>query len=509
MKHLKFKRIISLFFALVLIVGMMPKVSKAAPTIDTTKTGSLTINKTDEAQQPVAGAGFTIYKVADLKQDGGTMSYDTTGYTHGVIVTGDTTAAAFDTALSQNKLTAVGSEEKTELPSGQVKFSNLSLGIYLVKETTIPAHTIASNNFLVSIPMTDPTNHDSWTYDVVADPKNAVFTGGITKEITSSTTAETGTNSYTANVGEQVTYKITVTMPNDFYGTSQFKKNYNMFKVIDIPSTGLKIDMTSVTAKVGTTNVGTITTGTPQFGTTAASTTDGFTVDLLNSEGTAPQNAAIVAGATVEITYNATITKDAVGQAGVTNAAHILYDTPGSDKPGDITPDPSTPTPTIHTYSHAVLKTDDKNNALNGAEFVVKLNNNKYLQLNTAGDGWNEVDAASDATTFTSGSSYPLASYTADGYFDIIGVKGGDHQLIETKAPAGYTLLTAPVSITFDDTSTTTQGTNHGHTTTVVNAKSFYFPTTGGKGIIIFIGGGALLIALGIFVYSRKRKIQK
>ena len=66
--------------------------------------------------------------------------------------------------------------------TGQVKFENLPIGLYLVEETAAPAQIVDhSANFLVSIPMTNEAG-DDWIYDVTANPKNVAVYGGVTLE---------------------------------------------------------------------------------------------------------------------------------------------------------------------------------------------------------------------------------------------------------------------------------------------------------------------------------------
>ena len=67
--------------------------------------------------------------------------------------------------------------------TGQVKFADLPIGLYLVEETAAPLPSIVdhSANFLVSIPMTNEAG-DDWIYDVTANPKNVAVYGGVTLE---------------------------------------------------------------------------------------------------------------------------------------------------------------------------------------------------------------------------------------------------------------------------------------------------------------------------------------
>ena len=157
-------------------------------TIDTTKTGSLTIEKYegDNTENPLEGVEFTIYKVADIEQttdaDGKVgISYKSL-IGDNVKIDADSTYSEIKDAVEKANLTNVG-KEKTKLDANgkaSVKFDKLSLGIYLVEESDAPTQVVSrSANFLVSIPMVNAAG-TGWTYDVVAEPKNTTVYGGIT-----------------------------------------------------------------------------------------------------------------------------------------------------------------------------------------------------------------------------------------------------------------------------------------------------------------------------------------
>lgn len=70
------KKLIAMAAALVMIVTLLPAVgAKAAATIDYGMEGKgvLKIHKTDEGENPLAGAEFTIYKIASLTETGWTL----------------------------------------------------------------------------------------------------------------------------------------------------------------------------------------------------------------------------------------------------------------------------------------------------------------------------------------------------------------------------------------------------------------------------------------------------
>lgn len=80
------------------------------------------------------------------------------------------------------------------------------------------------------------------------------------------------------------------------------------------------------------------------------------------------------------------------------------------------------------------------------------------------------------------------------------GLEFGDYEVIETKAPSGYRLLTAPIGVTIEE----------GHQQvelTVDNSKTgWHLPATGGIGTVFFTILGLLLMGGALFVYMRHRK---
>ena len=194
----KFKKLLAGLLAGAMMLGSMSATAFAAQTttsatIDTTKTGSLTIHKyeyngTDnthkgtgsesdtvpDGAKPLEGAGFTLYKVADVN--------DLTNY----YSTNPTDLPKVDSYLSngeidREKVKATVSEVKTGA-DGIAEFKNLELGFYVVIETTTPDKvTTPAAPFLVSIPMTT-VNGDNWLYDVHVYPKNKTTYGGVTLE---------------------------------------------------------------------------------------------------------------------------------------------------------------------------------------------------------------------------------------------------------------------------------------------------------------------------------------
>ena len=162
----------------------------ADPVIDTTKKGSITINKYEgsNTDKPLPGVEFTIYQIGEFEQKEGTSTeLKITSLVAGVEdINSETKYEDIKTAVEQaidgDALKASGTGT-TQLNGDQTKasvtFSDLALGVYLVVETDAPPQVVnRSANFLVSVPMMN-TEGTGWNYDIEANPKNQAVYGGI------------------------------------------------------------------------------------------------------------------------------------------------------------------------------------------------------------------------------------------------------------------------------------------------------------------------------------------
>ena len=178
-------------------------------TIDMTQRGTITINKYEgdegKTDKPMNGVEFTIYKVADVVQTTeapidvkmvpvealtaaatelnttinitGQTTYNDieTIVTKALAAEGDAALKAVDKATTKTVIDGNGKSK-----DGVAQFSNLEVGVYLVKETKAPPQVAhLSANFLVSIPMVS-ADGKSWNYNIEANPKNTAYYGGIT-----------------------------------------------------------------------------------------------------------------------------------------------------------------------------------------------------------------------------------------------------------------------------------------------------------------------------------------
>ena len=152
----------------------------------------------------------------------------------------------------------------------------------------------------------------------------------------------------------------------------------------------------------------------------------------------------------------------------------------------------------MYTGGYRFIKTDvSTNKPLANADFVVRDSDAataKYLKIDDETKEISWVTSVTDATKFTTGD---------DGIVDIKGLTYGTYYLEETKAPTDYVKLSEPIKFTvaFNSYKTTTK-TPHN----VANTPKGFLPSTGGKGIILFVALGVAMVGLaGVYFTSRRK----
>lgn len=446
-----------------------------AATIDANKEGSLTIYKRanptalgeptglEEATpngEKLPGAGFTLYKVtnADLTTNEGLV------------------AAAKLTPTTAETGAAVGGEQVTDA-DGAATWSNLPVGVYLVKETSPVEGYQSAPDFLVFVPMTAANKEQggtSWQYDVVAYPKN------YNQNQPTKTVTDSG-----ANVGQQVSFDIKATprpMPAD---------KRTLFRIVDELDSSLTVTEDDVTVA-----------GLDGINYTKTVVGQTVTVEVSGDEAKKIQN-----GNEVTVTIKATVkSKPEGGQ--LKNQANVFENNPVTGKVEEGKPTNETKT----LYGGVKFKkVDESGNALEDAKFEVY----------GAEDGENCAAAVQkDGAKQTVGGETEFES-VADGTVTIDGLHVNDfadnvegqnnkyvkYCLLETQAPAGFELLSTPVEfvLTSDKAGTLlplTVGDNDGQ---IVNIKdtTTRLPNTGGIGVLIFVLAGLAVIGGGVFAARR------
>ncbi len=430
------------------------------------------------------------------------------------------------------------SDTKTETTGsdGSATFSNLPAGLYLVEE---PANQVDSNGkavtpsapFLVTVPMTNPDGN-GWLDTVHVYPKNQVAEAP-TKKINQIIDNNTGPG---LHVGDSIQYQVDSTVPvisapsRDEEGKSQ-------------PGTALPQAFTitdKLPAALGQpTNIKVNFAGTElqdsQF-TTKAYQVDGRWVLRVQINPAELNGNNAVEAKQLSVTFDAPVseipeTLDNVAWAlpgEIPDAEPWDPENPGTGtKPGTSTGGGNDTVPSKLNFADiAVNKIDaaDEQTKLAGAEFQLHRCDadgkvvGDALKLGTA-------DAPTDTWTTSDQGSLLIKDLTYNrvdsaGNVDDIwtSIKGFENStqfcLVETKAPAGYALASAPVLLTFtdpaaaDDTATPVNEARYNATADIQNAKTSgildRLPLTGGMGIWLIIALGLALAAISIAL-SRKK----
>ena len=392
----------------------------------------------------------------------------------------------------------------------------LPVGYYLLVDSTEVADGDAKNSALLHL-----------TDDVTITVKYSVPT--LDKDIVENNTEVESTD---ASIGDTVTFQLTGTLPSNL---DDYEKYTYIFR--DTMSAGLSLNNDSIKVYLNeVSEESMIQTGeNVVIATTGLSDGCTFEVQINDLKNVAD----VTKDSKIIVQYTATVNSNAViGSAGNPNEAYIEYSN-NPNQAGDGTPETGdTPKDTVlfFTYELDVTKTDDKTEnpgKLADAEFVL-LSSDQTMVAKVV-DGkfveWLAVPNAADGTvTYPEGTK--LTS-DANGNFSVYGLDAGTYYLKETKAPAGYNLLTAPIkvviaaeletsedkpelktlTISVGDGAAQNGATNDdGKLTgevamTVINNSGATLPETGGVGTtMLYVGGGALIVIAIALLVSKKRK---
>lgn len=285
----------------------------------------------------------------------------------------------------------------------------------------------------------------------------------------------TGESNVFLNVGEQIDYTVAVTNSTIDVSGSDAE-----------PITSFEVELTSVGMN---------------------------TVANIVTDKIAKARAGTFSDYEIRVYFNAVIDEDAVPGVMIPNQAvlnytnYVDYDfTTYSD------------IPQVYTCSLNIYKHDVENHdlPLNGATF-------KLARLATEAE-INEGKAAplviNDVTTYVVYETFydkPISTsaeynakvqkvttgaYGTNGAAVFYGIKEGDYYLVETKAPAGYNLMTEPIAVSVRLATMDLDPIN------VPNSSNFELPETGGIGTLIFTVGGAILIGAAILILLLNKKKQ-
>lgn len=430
--------------------------------------------------------------------------------------------ATLDTAIRGHKKEAIDlvknareNHAASTTSDGTVKFTGLSLEkLYLFAETDASAAkkvsdasavavTKVSVPFFVSLPFTDKDGKS--VTDIYAYPKNSTGNVDIDKEIESvGTTPITGKQA-NANIGDEITYKVTYSVPVPENGLTELKIVDTMDKGLTFTKEAGNITVKDVKEADGSEKTLIYD---KDYKVTLDTEKNEVTIDFGSYLGSLQKNST----EEFTITYKVKLNESAVlGKAGNKNKVELVYKNYGETDSKTKTPDKEVK---VFTYGIDLTKQGEDGAKLSGVEFKLTDGTNEIKVLKS-GDAYYPSKDADASSTVTTG---------ANGEINIRGLKPGTYKLTETKTKDGYVLLKDPVEIVITQTNATTGVAtakvgnkdvtmieDNGSLTakvplTVVNSKGFDLPATGGRGIALFtIAGIAIVAAAGSLLFMRKR----
>ena len=455
------KKLMAITLAILVLVFSMSIAASAAG-------GTITIKGATKNAQ------YTLYKIFDVDGDtysipaGSETAYQaTTGFSglFDVTTSGGKTYATkkgTDEAViawaTTNKalFTQVGTTQTAASEGATVTFAPTENGYYYINSTSTPSKAIiyhVTDNITINEKNGEPSWGDGGKN---SDKHSADFGEVITYTLNYN-------NALNYSAGDVVTaYKVEDTLPAGITYTGSFS--------VKINGTAVSVDPTvsgqSITATIPWTQL----------------------------------DAASIP-ATIQVTYQATVTSSAAVATPLVNTAKIY---PITATTPDGPPEKPERKTEVITGQITVDKTDAQGTKLSGAKFVLKNSENMYYKLDAGVVTW--VARADADVKITDGNG--AAAFT--------GLKAGAYTLIETEAPASYTLPSSPeTAVTLTATTTTdTNGNTVIETTTtmsqaktIVNSKAGAMPETGGIGTTIFYILGGVLFAGALIILIAKRRV--
>ncbi len=415
--------------------------------------------------------------------------------------------------------TSVVANDKT------ITISGLADGYYLIVDETAETEMPEGNtysDFMLEV-----------VKDVAVTAKDSTTTSEKKVQDINDSEGTTLTNlqdSADYDIGDDVPYTLTVTLPSDYekYTTYELSFHDDMCEALDY-KTG------SAMIKYGTADA--VQFSDPSAGTAASSYSNGhvWVWTIANLKTAAP---SLKAGDKVTITYKATLNNKATfGATGNENKMHAEFsNNPNGDQKGK-TPDDINIVFTFKAVFDKYTTEGDVQKHLAGAEFAL------YKVVNTITDAqvaaFDSTKAETQALIVKSGYEAVVTAGQFEGeeeavngsVFTFNGIDDGTYVLVETKTPAGYntispikfvviathdtesgnpklTALTGNLETGIVDAAKTTAVSDGSNTNTanILNNSGTTLPSTGGIGTTIFyVVGGVLVLAAIILLVTKKR----
>lgn len=500
------KKCFALLLAVVMTLTMAMTVSAAVKPLTGTK--EVTVDGTN-------GATYKFYKVADVAVSGDAYKYTIVApFTNDPTITPKYLASVTDATSLQSLATRLGTLVRDNAVAtlnyndadNNTKFVKLEPGYYLmVADPTGTKLTAANSLFTV---LTD---------NVTITPKTSDVT--MTKKIVDNYDGTNPRDTSTANVDDNIIYRIETTVPSYGAGVQEVK-----YWITDNPSKGLTINQetANIIVKDNGSEVD------PSNYSVVWNEDGGFTLKFKSEWVLANGNK------TIDTYFTAKLNNDAV-IGNVDNNKLSDYD--GTNEPN---PDQSY---NEGNPNGAKLEYSNDFTTGNGSETIKDEVTTFTFELKVKKVGADAPEVGLKDAEFTvytdsdcnqvygNGKFNGVLKTGEDGTVTAEGFKDGTYYIKETKAPKDYNLyegtIIVRITANHDQTSneydgkykytitmdgTTTEGDiNKDKVVTVIDQKGLTLPGTGGIGTTLFTFGGiALILIAGVMfiVYTRKQKKQ-
>lgn len=485
-----------------------------------TASAGMTINKVDANDaSSISSAKFVLQRQENgvwkyINRDGNNITYGNDNWTE------DDTFGGHDTI--------------SNLTEGSYRLIEVEVGEgYIMDGTETYEFSVSANGQIIS-------SEDEFSYNAGHESTQTAGTMTIAnerpdldKDIQKGDGTWSSENNADYSVGDNVPYRIKVSVPENIAKLSTFK-------ITDVP-TNLRFnnDLVIYTDEQCQTSANLVRGTDYTVTTTDPDNTNGFTVDFVVDESMTDAFKAF-AGEDLYLYYTAKLLESAnTSTTGNPNDATLDYtSTIYPESTETDMPNPGVEEKEAHIEDHAIVytfqikvkKTNDSDQPLKDAEFVL---------YRCAETGLTDEDDVKAGTPI--GTSYKT---DASGLITVKGLENGYYYLIETKAPDDYNLLNAPVEVELqiqyvttysENTSWTKVGdewvrTKHEVSSTtftpsktdtdnnvddgiydvkIINKKGFQLPVTGGAGTLLASFIGILLMGGGVFVFISSRKKKK
>lgn len=477
MKNL-FKKIGALLVAAVMVLSMCTAVFADEQETTAEGTASLTV----KGLVPGEETTVEVYKVVGWDAAGSTWTLEKG-------VTGEDVNLNTKPKVTINWNNFVGKKANLErvevkkVTGETVTFSNLAIGAYYV---------YAQSENTTYNPMGEAVYAYDETTGLMKPADKTIDAKGSTYTLTKAFSGENGTIYQVVERGQVVPFTITATFPS--YDKDATER---AFQITDEP-TGMKV--TEVTVKVG--------------GKTLTADTD-YTLVSVNDDENKTDGSAIKLPAAENQKVRVRFSDGYIGtdnaHAGQTVTVEVkaqitdadTFENKASSDKGSNTPNVNGKlgSITINKYDENYGKENVTSKLLAGAEFSIAQDKNKIKFVHVEEKDGKSIYKKATEEEIADDSIVKVTNIVAkDGIVVAKGLDDGTYDIVEEKAPAGYSVVNVPAA-TIDN------GDNTAVTVNVSDTKLGQLPHTGGMGTYLFtiIGVVVMAGAAGAFFISRRK----